>query len=202
MIDVDRLNNTITELEQQSEKMKTASEYYSQLIEVSGEVAATSSAQNDINERIEETSKQLANLKDESKQLINAFQSSSEKITKDIKILEDEILKDVQALSSENNKLYSEFQQSLNSKLELFKSDMQLEIRGTASRLQNSIDTNITKIKEQVKSDLDENKVVLDKMQSNIMKSLEIQNKGIKANKNIIVVIAIVTIITLMLNIH
>jgi len=49
---------------------------------------------------------------------------------------------------------------------------------------------------------LDENKATLDKMHDNIMKSFEIQNKGIKVNKNIMVVIAIVTIITLMLSMH
>ena len=134
MIDVDRLNNTITELEEQSKKMKTASEYYEQLMEISEEVAATSNSQKDINIRIGGTVEQLTTLKDENKQLIKGVKTSNEKVTNDVKNLEDEILKNVQALSSENNKLYSDFQKFLNSKLELFKSDVQLEIRGTVSR--------------------------------------------------------------------
>ena len=200
MIDVDRLNNTITELEAQSEKMKTASEYYKQLMEISVEVAATSNSQKDINESIESTIKELVNLKEENRGIIEGFENSSKKITKDIEKLEDEILKNVQALSSDNNKLYSDFQQFLNSKLELFKSDVQLEIRGTADRLQSSLEKNLKKIEEQANSNLNENKLALDKIESNIMSSFEMQNKKMKVNMIIVVAIFIVSAVSLIVN--
>lgn len=200
MIDVDRLNNTITELEEQSEKMKTASEYYKQLMEISVEVAATSNSQKDINESIESTIKELVNLKEENRGIIEGFENSSKKITKDIEKLEDEILKNVQALSSDNNKLYSDFQQFLNSKLELFKSDVQLEIRGTADRLQSSLEKNLKKIEEQANSNLNENKLALDKIESNIMSSFEMQNKKMKVNMIIVVAIFIVSAVSLIVN--
>lgn len=202
MIDVDRLNKTITELEVQSEKMKTTSEYYEQLMGISEEIAATSSSQTDINKRIGGTIEQLTNLKEENKQLIKDFQTSNKKITRDVKNLEDEILKNVQALSSENNKLYSDFQQFHNSKLELFKSDVQLEIRGTTSRLQNSMENDLKKIEEQAKSNSNENKLTLEKIQNTIMNSFEVQNKKNKVNMIIIVGIFIVSIISLVLNLR
>lgn len=200
MIDVDRLNNTITELEEQSEKMKTASEYYKQLMEVSEEIAATSISQKDISTKIGGTVEQIAGLKEENKQLIKEFKTSSEKITKDVKKLEDEILKNVQALSSENNKLYSDFQQFLNSKLELFKSDVQLEIRGTVSRLQSSMENDLKKIEEQAKSDSNENKLALDKMQNSFMSSFELQSKKNKVNMIIMVGVFIVSVIGVIVN--
>lgn len=202
MIDVDRLNDTITELEQQSEKMKTVSEYYEELMKISDEVAATLSSQTDINKRIGGTIEQLTNLKEENKQLTLGFKTCNDKITKDVKNLEDEVLKNVQALSSENNKLYSEFQQFLNSKLELFKSDVQLEIRGTANRLQNSMENDLKKIEEQVKTDSYEKRLALDKIQNTIMSSFEIQSKKNKINMVIMVGVFIVSIISLVLNLR
>lgn len=200
MIDVDKLNNTISELEEQSEKMKTASEFYKQLTEVSEEVAATSISQKEINTRIVGTVEQIAGLKDENKQLIKGFKTNSEKITKDVKKLEDEILKNVQALSNENNKLYSDFQQFLNSKLELFKSDVQLEIRGTVSRLQSSMEKDLKKIEDQAKSDLNENKLALDKIQDSFTSSFEMQSKKNKVNMIIMVGVFIVSVISLIVN--
>ncbi|MCB2361087.1 hypothetical protein [Clostridium estertheticum] len=202
MIDVDRLNNTIEELEERSKEMKTASEYYNQLIEISGEVAATSNSQKNIYEIIEGTSKQLTDLKEENVQLITKLNNSNEKITNDVKKLEDEILKNVQALSSENNKLYSDFQQFLNSKLDLFKSDVQLEIRATSSRLENYMEKDFKKIEQQAKNDLEQNKVEMDKMQNNITNSFETQNKKIKVNGIIIVGVFIVSIISLIINLQ
>lgn len=202
MIDVDRLNNTIEELEERSKEMKTASEYYNQLIEISGEVAATSNSQKNIYEIIEGTSNQLIDLKEENAQLIKEFNNSNEKITNDVNKLEDEILKNVQALSSENNKLYLDFQQFLNSKLDLFKSDVQLEIRATVSRLENHMEKDFKEIKEQAKNDLEQNKVAIDKIQNNITNLFVMQNKKIKVNGIIIVGVFIVSIISLIFNLQ
>ncbi len=200
MIDVDRLNDTITELEQQSEKMKTASQYYEQLMKISEEIAATSSSQTEINERVGGTIEQLTNLKEDNKQIIKGFKTSNDKIAKDLKNLEEEVLKNVQALSSENNKLYSEYQKFLNSKLELFKSDMQLEIRGTVSRMQSSMENELKKIQEEAKRDSNENKVALEKIENNIMSCFEIQSKKNKINMFIMVGVFIASVISLVLN--
>ncbi|MBX4268505.1 hypothetical protein [Clostridium estertheticum] len=202
MIDVDRLNNTIEELEERSKEMKTASEYYNQLIEISGEVAATSNSQKNIYEIIEGTSKQLTDIKEENVQLIKKLNNSNEKITNDVKKLEDEILKNVQALSSENNKLYSDFQQFLNSKLDLFKSDVQLEIRETSSRLENYMEKDFKKIEQQAKNDLEQNKVEMDRMQNSITNLFVMQNKKIKVNGIIIVGVFIVSIISLIIKLQ
>lgn len=126
MIDVDKLNKTINELEQQAENIGSVMEVFKQLSVVTEEVVATTQKQ-------EDNTKQL-NL-----------------ISSDLNNLENEIINDLRQTKMENNKLLLDFQNIYEAKTELLKSDIKIEMRNNNDGIIREIDSHFLRLENEVK---------------------------------------------------
>jgi chromosome segregation ATPase len=110
--------------------MKNIVELYQQFSVASQEIASTVNHQdkllNDIEILLDKT-KDIYKLNSDAFEDLDKFQS--------------EVLKIIQNISSDNNKLYLDYQNFTNSRLELMKSDLSLEIRNSISSLEKALNS-------------------------------------------------------------
>lgn len=130
MIDVEKLTETINELESQSRDIKRIIELYHQFYEASQEIASTVNAQNELHKDIEKVMERADELQ---KLYFNSIE--------DLEKFKAELLKIAQNISSENNKLYMDYQNFTSSKLELVKSDLQVEVRNAMGNVEKQVNT-------------------------------------------------------------
>lgn len=148
MINVDKLNETINDLEEQSKNIKSVSEFYGELAKVAEEVAVTSSKQQDAAESFIQLESSLLQLRDDNKNSLEGIENLKKQINKDIENANLELLNGVRLISTENSKLYLEIQKYIDSKNELLKSDFKLELRNLEERIEKNTLEQLYKTKE------------------------------------------------------
>lgn len=157
MIDVEKLNNTILSLESEVENIRGISKIVGELDRLNNEVGVNhrssedaltklSKAREDLLSAISVYGDSLSNIKEIIIENDKTFDSKIQEIKeenysfnrellKSYKSMENELLTQVQGIRNESKKLYLEFEDILQSKLERNKSDIQVEIRNSVSKI-------------------------------------------------------------------
>lgn len=187
MIDVDRLNNTINELEEQSRNIKSASEVYRELAEVAGEIAATSNQQEDMITKIEKLNEVFSSLKDKNEETLKSISDLENHIKEEMRNVNAELISGVKMIASENNKLYLEMQQYIDSKNELLKSDIKIELRNLNDRFTKDLSEHTDFLKE----NFNNMRVILDSINASIAEN----DKKVEKKFNIVFGLIVVSII-------
>lgn len=115
MVDLEKLDKAINELEKQSNDLKDFNAVYSEIL----------SLKDDIKDNLDELKK---------------FNTGLQEISKDIDGKLIEVNKKVDELYSDNRSFQKELDSSLSSRLEKHKSDIQVEIRNAGDRIQKGIE--------------------------------------------------------------
>lgn len=129
MIDVDKLNNSISDLEKQSARLKSIMEVYDKVNKLTDRVTESNDLQKIGIKEITTIGDELGTTAEKANNQAMELISIGNKITKDFKVFENDFLRDVQKIQSENTKLHIEIQDILTSKLDRYKSDIEVEIR-------------------------------------------------------------------------
>lgn len=144
MLGVEKLNESIDELENQLSNIKSISEMYKQLEIVKDEICSDK-------EMHVKSVTEIVGLKGNMEKELGSYEEYLEEIRKiNDKLLSsynsfgNDFINHMQSLSSENNRLYLEFQQILNSKLDRTKSDLELSIRELGNGVNKAIDEKVT----------------------------------------------------------
>lgn len=151
-MDAVRLNNTITEIENEAKKLKSTVEIYTEfkktLEEVSAGIEMYENVESDINKvkvDIEESLKRQFD-----------FLDNLDKRVGDIK---SGIGEQLELLRQENKNLYKDLEDSMSSKLEKHKSDIQVDIRNEGIQIErgfkNSLDEKFISFGEGLKNKFD-----------------------------------------------
>lgn len=132
-----KLDKTIEEIENQSEKLKSITKVYEELGKLQEEVAAGV-------ESYEEIANSLNNIKSEIENSIKNQSDFWDKLRNDVVDFNKGYNKQIELLREENKSLYNSLENIVSSKLEKHKSDIQVEIRNEGMQIErgfkNAID--------------------------------------------------------------
>ncbi len=154
MIDVDKLNNSISDLEKQSAKLKSIMEVYDKVNKLTDRVTESNDLQKIGIKEITTIGDELGTTAEKANNQALELIAIGNKITKDFKVFENDFLRDVQKIQSENTKLHIEIQDILTSKLDRYKSDIEVEIRRNVADAKTEITRELSKGLEELSSKL------------------------------------------------
>lgn len=157
MIDVEKLNTTILDLESEVENIRGISRIVGELDRLNNEVGFNQksaeealtkmiNARDDLLTAISVYGDSLSNIKEVIIENDKSFDSRIQEIKdenysfnrellKSYKDMENQLLTQVQKIRNESKKLYLEFEDILSSKLDRHKSDIEVEIRNSGSKI-------------------------------------------------------------------
>ena len=118
MADLEKLNNAIKELEKQSSDLKDFNIVYSEIAKLKKDI--------------------LENLK-----LLQENNKGLSKISKEVEQHLDEYQKKIDEIYKDNKTFQKELDNSIASRLEKYKSDVQIEIRNEGTQIQRSFETTL-----------------------------------------------------------
>lgn len=143
MADLEKLANTIKELEEQSNNLKEFNKVYSEIRKLKQDIADNLTLLKENNDGFETISERI--------------QSRLEKSEKQIEKLESELLKKIQELYQDNKNFQKELDASLITRLDKHKSDIQVEIRNEGTQIQRAFETSLNTNFNSMESKLKEN---------------------------------------------
>lgn len=183
MIDVEKLNNTILNLENEVENIRGISRIVGELDRLNNEVGVNhrsaedaltklSKAREDLLSAISVYGDSLTNIKEIIVENDKSFDGKIQEIKeenftfnrellKSYKNMEHELLTQVQEIRNESKKLYLELEDILQSKLERNKSDIQVEIRNSASKIIKITDDSMKLYNDETNKKLEKQNVFL-----------------------------------------
>ena len=183
MIDVEKLNNTILNLESEVENIRGISRIVGELDRLNNEVGVNhrsaedaltklSKAREDLLSAISVYGDSLSNIKEIIVENDKSFDGKIQEIKeenftfnrellKSYKNMEHELLTQVQEIRNESKKLYLEFEDILQSKLERNKSDIEVEIRNSSNRIINVSEASMKLNNEELNKRLEKQNVFL-----------------------------------------
>ncbi len=183
MIDVEKLNNTILNLESEVENIRGISRIVGELDRLNNEVGVNhrsaedaltklSKAREDLLSAISVYGDSLSNIKEIIVENDKSFDCKIQEIKeenftfnrellKSYKNMEHELLTQVQEIRNESKKLYLEFEDILQSKLERNKSDIEVEIRNSSNRIINVSEASMKLNNEELNKRLEKQNVFL-----------------------------------------
>tara|TARA_R110002020_G_scaffold98148_3_gene233832 strand:+ start:121 stop:648 length:528 start_codon:yes stop_codon:yes gene_type:complete len=130
MADLAKLDNSIKELEEQSNDLKEFNKVYSEIGKLKSDISENLKLLKENNDGFESLSINIQErLEQSKKQLIN---------------LESELLKKIHELYQDNKNFQKELDSSINSRLEKNKSDIQVEIRNEGTQTQRAFENTLT----------------------------------------------------------
>lgn len=163
MIDISKLNDTILDLENEVENIKSISKIVGELDRLNNEVninrkssedalSKLSEARDDLLKAIGVYEDSLINIKEtiiENDKSIDGRihemkdenYSFNRELIKSYKDMENQLLTQVQEIRNESKKLYLEFEDILSSKLDRNKSDIQVEVRNKVGEVMKFVDS-------------------------------------------------------------
>ncbi|MEE9431078.1 MAG: hypothetical protein V3V16_08565 [Melioribacteraceae bacterium] len=141
MADFEKLDNLIIELEKESNILMDFNKVFTQVENLKQEISDNIGLLKENNESFETVSKSI--------------QSKLENSEKRIELLKIELFKHIQALYEDNKNFQKEFDSSLVSRLDKYKSDIQVAIRNEGTQIQknfeNSLSDNLYSIESRLK---------------------------------------------------
>lgn len=126
MADLAKLDNAIKELEEQSNDLKEFNKVYSEIGKLKSDISENLRLLKEKNDDFESLSKRIQERLEESK--------------KQLENLESELIKKIQELYQDNKNFQKELDSSINSRLEKNKSDIQVEIRNEGTQIQRAFE--------------------------------------------------------------
>ena len=163
----------------------------SKFIELSGKLEGNNNKVAEIlknNQKISEDKVENQNKK------ISKMSILVEKVEDNVKVLDSNILKKLNDITAENYKAINEFQNALESKIGLLKSDISLEIRNLENRQEISLDSKIEKINNEIN-------IVKDSVIKFQEESKVIFEKTMKKNQIMLVVITVLIVVAIIVGI-
>lgn len=183
MIDVEKLNDTILNLESEVENIKGISRIVGELDRLNNEVGVNhksaedaviklSRAREDLLSAISVYGDSLSNIKEIIVENDKTFDSKIQEIKeenysfnrellKSYKNMENELLTQIQEIRNESKKLYLELEDILQSKLERIKSDLEVEMRRNSSKVIKSNEDTMKIYYEETNKKLEKQNVFL-----------------------------------------
>lgn len=143
MADLEKLDNAIKELEEQSNNLKEFNKVYSEIEKLKQDIADNLKLLKENNNGFETVSERI--------------QSRLEKSEKQIEKLESELVKKIQELYQDNKNFQKELDASLITRLDKHKSDIQVEIRNEGTQIQRTFETTLNTNFNSMESKLKEN---------------------------------------------
>jgi intracellular sulfur oxidation DsrE/DsrF family protein len=143
MVDAEKLNDTIEELENEVENIKNISQLVKDIEDVSIKILINNEAYENIVNDLEISKNNLKDINDTLEVNIQKIQdenmSFNKKISKNYSELENQLLTQLQGVKIETKKLYLEIDESLKSRLDKNKSDIELEIRNNTEEISTQL---------------------------------------------------------------
>lgn len=143
MADLEKLDNTIKELEEQSNNLKEFNKVYSEIGKLKQDIADNLKLLKENNNGFETISERV--------------QSSLEKSEKQIEKLESKLLKIIGLLYQDNKNFQKELDASLITRLNKHSSDIQVGIRNEGTQIQRAFETSLNTNFNTMESKLKEN---------------------------------------------
>ncbi len=129
MADLEKLDNTIKELETQSNDLKEFNKVYSEVGKLKDGISNSLTLLKDNNDGFSTISKEVKSRLEESK--------------KQIESLENKLVKKIQELYQDNKNFQKELDASLITRLDKHKSDIQVEVRNEGDQIQRGFETTL-----------------------------------------------------------
>lgn len=129
MADLEKLDNAIKELEIQSNDLKDFNKVYSEIGKLKDEISNSLSLLKENNDGFSTISTEVKSRLEESK--------------KQIESLESELFKKIQELYQDNKNFQKELDASLVTRLDKYKSDIQVEVRNEGTQIQRGFETTL-----------------------------------------------------------
>lgn len=126
-MDLEKLDNTIKELEEQSSNLKEFNKVYSEIGKLKQDIADNLKLLKENNDGFETVSKRI--------------QSSLEKSENQLENIESKLLKKIQELYQDNKNFQKELDSSIITRLDKHKFDIQVEIRNEGTQIQRAFET-------------------------------------------------------------
>lgn len=142
MADLAKLDKAIKELEEQSNDLKEFNKVYSEIGKLKSDISENLKLLKENNDGFESLSKKIQERLEQSK--------------KQLENLESELLKKIQELYQDNKNFQKELDSSISSRLEKNKSDIQVEIRNEGTQIQRSFENTLTSSFNNMESKLKE----------------------------------------------
>ena len=165
-MDLDKLDNVMNELEQNSEKLKNFTAIYSEINTLQSTISTNT-------QQIEKSIKTLNTLNDA---ITKQGKENNKQLTVAIELLE----KKIEELYKENKTFQRELDLSLTTRLDKHKSDIQLDIRNEGNQIQRAFETTLNSN--------------FNMMESKIKENFALQNKEIKVVKVLLLMLIVITI--------
>lgn len=161
MADLEKLDNTIKELEKQSNDLKNFNEVYSEIAKLKDGISNSLSLLKENNDGFNKISTEV--------------KSRLEKTKKQVESLENELLKKIQELYQDNKKFQKELDESLITRLNKHKSDIKVDLRNEGTQIQRAFETTLNSN--------------INSMESKIKELFDSQSKEIKTMKILIFIL-------------
>ena len=161
MADLEKLDNTIKELEKQSNDLKNFNEVYSEIGKLKNGISNSLSLLKENNDGFNKISTEV--------------KSRLEKTKKQVESLENELFKKIQEFYQDNKKFHKELDESLITRLNKHKSDIKVDLRNEGTQIQRAFETTL--------------KSNFNSMESKIKELFDSQSKEIKTMKILIFVL-------------
>ena len=129
MADLEKLDNTIKELEKQSNDLKNFNEVYSEIGKLKDGISNSLSLLNENNDGFNKISTEV--------------KSRLEKNKKQVESLENELFKKIQEFYQDNKKFQKELDESLITRLNKHKSDIKVDLRNEGTQIQRAFETTL-----------------------------------------------------------
>jgi hypothetical protein len=172
LIDVDKLDDSIVEFEEEVKKIKKINEITDELKENKKKISKI----------IENSDKQLEKMSD----YIEDRLKSSEKEIKEIKgNIEKTLSNEFEKILKSNRDTFYEIEKSVFSKIERFNSDIEVKIRDGNKQIQKDIENEIINSKKERKAELKE---LFENLTDQYSKKIEEQNSKIKIIRYLVIV--------------
>ncbi|MBG0765794.1 MAG: hypothetical protein H0S78_13145 [Tissierellales bacterium] len=178
MIDVDKLDDSIVEFEEEVKKIKKINEITDELKENKKKISKI----------IENSDKQLEKMSDYNKKILDIEDrlKSSEKEIKEIKgNIEKTLSNEFEKILKSNRDTFYEIEKSVFSKIERFNSDIEVKIRDGNKQIQKDIENEIINSKKERKAELKE---LFENLTDQYSKKIEEQNSKIKIIRYLVIV--------------
>jgi DNA repair ATPase RecN len=144
MVDAKKLNDTIEELENEVENIKSISKLVEDIEKVSKDILINKESYDDIVNNLEISKNNLNELSNSLNVNIQKIQeenmSFNKKMSKNYGELENQLLTQLQGVRIESKKLSLEIDDSLKSRLDKNKSDIELEIRNNIEEISTQLE--------------------------------------------------------------
>lgn len=139
-MDAIKLDETITEMEQQVKRIKSITEMYQDIKSLADQLSIIKNQTEKHTQEIDSLKKGIENSSVHLSNLITETMNAHDGMTKDHQLFEKNYLDYLQTLNTENKRLYLDLESLLSSKIDRIKSDLSVEVREGAFQTQRVLE--------------------------------------------------------------